>query len=83
MTADRCMEGREWKRREVAPREVDVHARWKPEREAEDQTKKTEKMKKKKKTRRRRRRRRKRRSRRRRRRRRRDEDRAVDQKQLE
>jgi len=35
-----------WKRREIAPREIDVHARWKPER-------------------------------------RRDEDRAVDQKQLE
>jgi len=26
----------QWKRREVAPREVDVHARWKPEREAEE-----------------------------------------------
>jgi len=54
-----------WKRREIAPREVDVHARWKPEREAEEK-----------------------RIRRRRRRggrggQRRDEDRAVDQKQLE
>ena len=25
-----------WKRREIAPREVDVHARWKPERAAEE-----------------------------------------------
>ena len=41
--------------REVAPREFDVHSRWKPEREAEEK----------------------------RRRRRRDEDRALDQKQLE
>jgi hypothetical protein len=31
-----------WKRREVAPREVDVHARWKPEREAEDKRRKEE-----------------------------------------
>ena len=28
--------GTEWKRREIASREVDVHARWKTEREAED-----------------------------------------------
>ena len=52
-----------WKRREIAPREVDVHARWKPEREAEEKRTRT--------------------GRRRRGRRRRDEDRAVDQKQLE
>jgi hypothetical protein len=32
----RCMEGDRWKRREIAPREIDVHARWKPEREAEE-----------------------------------------------
>ena len=59
--------GTGWKRREVAPREVDVHARWKPEREAEDKRK-----------RRRRKRRRERRGKRRW-----DEDRTVDQKQLE
>ena len=28
---------RHGKRREIAPREVDVHARWKPEREAEEE----------------------------------------------
>jgi hypothetical protein len=52
---------RRWKRREIAPREVDVHARWKPEREAEEKRIRRG----------------------RRGRRRRDEDRAVDQKQLE
>ena len=36
MTADAAWKGTGWKRREVVPREVDVHARWKPEREAED-----------------------------------------------
>ena len=29
--------GTGWKMREVAPRDVDVHARWTPEREAEEQ----------------------------------------------
>jgi len=48
-----------WERREVAPREVDVHARWKPEGEAEEKRRIS------------------------RRRRRRDEDKAVDQKQLD
>jgi len=36
LTADAAWKGTGWKRREVVPREVDVHARWKPEREAED-----------------------------------------------
>ena len=52
------IKGDRWKRREIAPREIDVHARWKPEREAEEKRI-------------------------RRRGRRRNEDRAVDQKQLE
>ena len=59
MTADRCMAWKRtrWERREVAPREVDVHARWKPEGEAEEKRRIS--------------------------RRRRDEDKAVDQKQLD
>jgi hypothetical protein len=36
LTADAAWKGTGWKRREVVPREVDVHARWKREREAED-----------------------------------------------
>ena len=35
--------------REVAPREFDVHSRWKPEREAEEKKKKNKKKKKKRK----------------------------------
>ena len=59
----RPLHGKEtgWKRRENAPREVDVHARWKPEREADEKRIRRGI----------------------RRGRRRDEDRAVDQKQLE
>ena len=63
MTADPCMEGDRVEAERDCPREVDVHARWKPEREAEEKRTRT--------------------GRRRRGRRRRDEDRAVDQKQLE
>ena len=35
----RPLHGKEtgWKRREIAPREVDVHSGWKPEREAEEE----------------------------------------------
>jgi hypothetical protein len=34
----RQLHGKEtgWKQREIAPREIDVHATWKPEREAEE-----------------------------------------------
>ena len=63
MTADRCMERRQGGSGERLPQQkkVDVHARWKPEREAEEKRIRRG----------------------RRGRRRRDEDRAVDQKQLE